>query len=95
MLPELDNSDWEEAFKYAQLKTCEAGHDHGPTTVITEGNNKTDSFTREDVDQIIAMAYGLWIAESENDELDWVGVFRLKDSRYACLRAWCDYTGWG
>ena len=23
MLPELDNSDWEEAFKYAQLKTCE------------------------------------------------------------------------
>jgi hypothetical protein len=89
VLPELDDSDWEEAFKYAQPKVCEAGHEHGPSTVITEGNNKADSFTREDVDQIIAMVNG------ENDESDWVGVFRLKDSRYACLRAWCDYTGWG
>ena len=89
MLPELDNSDWREVFKYAQPKTCEAGHEHGPTTVIVEGNLKSESFTREDVSEIIAMVDG------ENDESDWVGVFRLKDSRFVCIRAGCDYTGWG
>ena len=89
MLPELDNYDWGEVFKYAQPKTCEAGHEHGPITVITEENLKAEPFTREDVSEIIAIVDGV------NDELSWVGVFRLKDSRYACIRAWCDYTGWG
>lgn len=45
-------------------------------------------FTREDVEEVIALS------EGENDEADWLGLFLLKDGRYAFLTAWCDYTGW-
>lgn len=88
MLSELDNYDWEEVFKYAEPKICEAGHHHGPTNVLFS-NVSTDAFTRGEVETIIAMVDG------ENDGPDWVGVFRLKDGRFACIRAECDYTGWG
>jgi hypothetical protein len=46
-------------------------------------------FTIEDVECVIAAV------EGENDESSWVGVFRLRDGRYAYVTAWCDYTGWG
>ncbi len=88
MLDRLNNYDWEEAFKYASPRICEAGHVHGPTAIILS-TVATNEFTREDVDRIIAMK------EGENDGDSWVGVFALKDGRFASLRAWCDYTGWG
>ena len=46
-------------------------------------------FTREDVEEIIA------ISDGENDGDHWIGVFKLKDGRYASINAWCDYSGWG
>lgn len=88
MLQELCDYDWEEVFKYATPKVCEAGHKHGPAAVIGSPVS-TDPFTREDVSRIIAMQNG------ENDGDTWVGVFQLHDGRFAVIRAGCDYTGWG
>lgn len=47
------------------------------------------AFYRENVEKII------FISEGTRDEDSWIGVFQLDDGRFACLRAWCDYTGWG
>jgi len=87
MLPELENGDWEEVFKYASPTVCEAGHIHGPENPYFCKSVPTTAFTREDVRRIIAMVDG------ENDGPDWVGVFELQDGRFASLRAGCDYTG--
>lgn len=48
----------------------------------------TASFTREDVSEIF------FLEEGENDGPEWIGVFKLKDGRFAAIRAGCDYTGW-
>ena len=45
-------------------------------------------FTREDVKLILSAE------EGENDGYAWIGLFLLKDGRFAALNAWCDYTGW-
>jgi hypothetical protein len=49
----------------------------------------TAGFDREDVAEILALD------EGENDGAAWIGLFRLSDGRFAFLKAWCDYTGWG
>jgi hypothetical protein len=46
-------------------------------------------FAVEDVEHVVATA------EGEGDGESWVGIFRLRDGRYAYVTAWCDYTGWG
>lgn len=33
-------------------------------------------------------------ADGENDEANWLAIFKLADGRYAFLSAGCDYTGW-
>lgn len=96
MLPELDTYDWREAFSYAQPHECEAGHQHGPDNWDrwrwTKKKDKeffaARAFAREDVARIVGLSEGC------NDELNWVGVFELKDGRFASLVAGCDYTGW-
>lgn len=45
-------------------------------------------FDQEDVESIISLAWG------ENGLESWIGVFKLKDGRFAFLSAWCDNTGW-
>lgn len=55
---------------------------------VVDDNVSTESFGIDDVDEIIAAE------EGENDGDSWLGVFKLKDGRYAMLDAWCDYTGW-
>lgn len=94
MIPVLDDYNWKEVFKYAEpTHTCgRCGGEHktgGPETVICSPNANTSSFTREDVDSIIAMVNG------EPDVSSWVGVFLLKDGRCVSITAGCDYTGWG
>lgn len=84
MLAQLDTYDWEEAFKYASPTEC---RDH-PQSVIGKSVN-TDPFTRDDVVKIFGMV------EGENDGPEWIVFGRLRDGRYFCLRAGCDYTGWG
>jgi hypothetical protein len=44
--------------------------------------------TMEDAEEVIAFSDG------ENDERNWIGVFRLSDGSHLFLSAWCDYTGW-
>lgn len=58
-----------------------------PTRVI--GATCSDApFRREDVREILAAR------EGENDELPWIGIFRLTDGRFVYLEAGCDFTGW-
>jgi len=87
MLPDLDDYDWKEVFEYANPTVCEKGHTHGPAAIIGD-QVSTASFSREDVIRVIAMENG------ENDGDTWVGVFELRDGRFASIRAGCDYTGW-
>lgn len=79
MLEQLNTSDWDEAFKYANAPTC--------SQFATPCS--TARFIREDVAEI----YG--ISEGQNDGESWVLYGRLADGRYFSLRGWCDYTGWG
>lgn len=91
MLKELDTYDWEEAFGYAGKSTNTCAEYQGKNPVKTvqfcEQVNE-DPFDREDVEEIISMS------EGENDEENWIGVFKLKDGRFATIDAGCDYTGW-
>jgi hypothetical protein len=85
---ELDTRDWFEAFAYAANETRAGGGD-GASPQGTQGfKGSVAPFDREDVAKVIAMSDG------ENDDRPWVGVFLLKDGRYAYLEASCDYTGW-
>ena len=81
MLYELNDYDWEEAFKYVRYSQ----------RIITEEHNKNLSilpYDREDVAKIHHIYNG------SNDKENWIGVFELKDGRFARLVAGCDYTGW-
>lgn len=58
------------------------------TTAVVGDGTSVASFSRTDVAEVIAAVNG------EHDESDWVGVFRLKDGRFAVCYGSCDYTGW-
>jgi hypothetical protein len=91
MLKELDTYDWEEAFGYAGKEegTCAYWQGRDPVKTIKFCNIVSEEpFDREDVEEIVAMD------EGENDGSNWIGVFKLKDGRYATIDAGCDYTGW-
>jgi hypothetical protein len=89
MIKRLDNYDWAKAFEYAG-EVADDGYTDGSANVaaVIGSDAPATPFTREDVDAIIE------IADGENDSTPWVGVFHLKDGRYASLNAGCDYTGW-
>ena len=74
----IDTCDWREAFTYA----C------NPDEAPPGSDVDRSDFTRDDVSRI------LYIEEGENDGNNWIGVFKLRDRRYAFLSAGCDYTGW-
>lgn len=59
-----------------------------PPEPLIEEKVDCSVFTVQDVSEIIA------IDEGENDEQDWIGLFRLKDGRYIFISAGCDFTGW-
>jgi len=77
-----DDYDWEAVFAYANGKM-------GAPARVPGYVGSDAPFDRQDVAEAVAMADG------QNDERDWVGVFRLRDGRYAAISAWCDYSGWG
>ena len=60
-----------------------------PPEPIAGDSCPLDRFTLEDVEDVLASQDG------QNDGDHWLALFRLKDSRYAFITAWCDYTGWG
>lgn len=78
---EIDNYDWEEAFKFAN------GAEDVPLPILDDPVSAAP-FDRADVKQIIALENG------ENDEEDWIALFELHDGRFAYLQAGCCTTGW-
>lgn len=103
MLPELNDYDWAEVFKYAGEPTeygnnpefpCGHPHNHPVDPVGWWGGcsvdeHKVGKFGRADVAEIIAKDDG------ERDENDWLILVRLHDGRFGYIAAGCDYTGWG
>ena len=80
----LDSYDWKEVFKYAEPQACGHGGTFGPFT-----GELQEPFSRETVAEVLALA------EGDNDGPDWIALLRLSDGRFACIRAGCDYSGWG
>ena len=80
----LASYDWEEVFGEGTGGNCD-----GVIQVVPPGASiSSEGVKRTDVVEIIAAVNG------ENDEADWVGVFRLSDGRYLVAEGGCDYTGW-
>lgn len=88
MLERLDDYDWKEAFGAAG-KEIGTQLNGVPVVVQFTAPVPTTPFSREDVQEIIA------ISDGENDGSNWLGVFKLNDGRYAVIDSGCDYTGWG
>ena len=97
MLERINDYNWAEAFGFAGDN---GGQDHvgyysAPCTIeqverVPGQQNLVSNAPclREDVEAIIA------IDDGENDEANWLGLFKMKDGRYLALSAGCDYTGW-
>ena len=88
MIQRLDDFNWKEAFAYATGERTGDGADFAAPSPVRDATCTTGPFEREDVTCIVA------IDDGENDGPEWIGVFALRDGRFAVLRAGCDYTGW-
>jgi hypothetical protein len=82
--------DWENAFQCCGAGEEDASVYNSPSVSRALGDEAAavDPFQRTDVRMVIATSDG------ENDGPAWLGLFKLKDGRYAFLSAGCDYTGW-
>ena len=60
-----------------------------PEKCVDDEDISTESFTMDDISEIKALVDG------QNDQDDWIAIFKLKDGRFAFIVAWCDFTGWG
>jgi hypothetical protein len=76
----LEGGDWDEVFKYAAF---------GVVAVTPVDKTPVEPFTRQDVRFVYASV------EGEKDGPEWVALVELRDGRFAVVKAWCDYTGWG
>ncbi|SDD28434.1 hypothetical protein SAMN02799630_02840 [Paenibacillus sp. UNCCL117] len=88
MLDRLNDLDWQEAFGAAG-KEVDTELNGKPVVVQFASPVSTTPFDREDVAEIIA------ISDGEHNGENWLGVFLLKDGRFATIDSGCDYTGWG
>lgn len=59
-----------------------------PEGVPPGSNVDIDELKFNDIDKLISSI------EGERDNQDWVCVVKMKDGRFASVRAGCDYTGW-
>jgi hypothetical protein len=82
-----DSFDWGSVFAYAANPRRRIWVPTDERTALSE--IAQPGFSQADVARVIAAVNG------ENDEASWVGAFELKDGRFAVVRAWCDFTGWG
>lgn len=87
VLPQLDDSDLQNAFGYAGEP---GGCGTGSVQAACPGSDcDTSSFRRSDVAMVTGISHG------ENDGPDWLVLGRLHDGRWFALKAGCDNTGWG
>lgn len=87
---EIEGYDWEHAFQCCGPTEGDSYAHNIPSVsaAIDKAHVSTEPFQRADVDEVIASE------EGENDGQNWIGVFKLRDGRFAFLSAGCDYTGW-
>ncbi|HEX6053888.1 MAG TPA: hypothetical protein VFZ21_31675 [Gemmatimonadaceae bacterium] len=89
----ISDMDWGCVFLYCgpgeEGENAAYGHGTPSVSAALGSGAKADPFTRSDVAEVISTRDG------ENDESNWLGVFRLNDGRFAFVSAGCDYTGWG
>jgi len=80
----LSSYDWAEVFADES-----SGNTDKETSPIPELSGiDTTPPSRADVAEVMASV------EGEQDERDWLGVFRLHDGRFLVASGGCDYTGW-
>lgn len=75
-----EDYDWKEAFYFTKLEPALPNNECEKLAI---GN-----YSQNDVEYVYMLYNGC------NDEENWIGIFRLKDSRLVALSAGCDYTGW-
>jgi hypothetical protein len=75
------------AWWYALGYTREGARHVLPGGMVSEPKAEL-GFGVDDVAEILATDDG------ENDERQWVGVFRLTNGQFAFVEGGCDYTGW-
>lgn len=80
----VDSYDWREVFGVGGGGNCTDETDAIPPGAAVD----TTPPKIEDVVEIYAAVNG------ENDESDWVGLFRVRDGRFVVAYGGCDYTGW-
>ena len=81
----MDSYDWAEVFGEGTGRNCDKSDvDECPPGC---GIDRAPP-SRSDVVEVIAAVNG------ENDESDWVGLFKFRDGRYLAASGGCDYTGW-
>jgi hypothetical protein len=85
---------WLEVFKYAGTSAGEYSDPPSPPENVKTGavigvHVDVSPFGIHDIKELLGSV------EGDNDGPDWVAVMELKDGRFACVRAGCDYTGWG
>lgn len=76
--------DWQAAFRVAWRDTGLGDYDPWDDPPPEKEDDPIEQVAR-----VVATANG----EADGD--DWLGVFEMKDGRFAVVRAGCDYTGWG
>lgn len=87
--PRIAGRNWEECFAFSSGETV-TRHNGLPSS-CGEPPVSEAPFKRSDVAVVEAL--------HDTTARDWdgwsgVGVFLLKDGRWACIEAGCDYTGW-
>jgi hypothetical protein len=86
----LETDDWAAAFRTAGAPSIACQHVAGHAT--PEAGRACavalDGFGREDVAEAVALCDGAPHGS------DWLGVLRLRDGRWACVRARCCGDGW-
>jgi hypothetical protein len=87
VLSRLDDYDWREAFAYSGVPGSCSDEAYPPERARDSDGVSVAPFGAADVLKAIAV-------DGENDGDRWLGVFELRDGRFGCLRAGCDFTGW-
>lgn len=82
--PRIDTYDWQEIFSDPNLQ----GKQYTRPAHVRERKMRDEAYKAEDVAEILAMI------EGESDGADWIGLFKMNDGKFMCVRAGCDYTGW-
>lgn len=87
------DSNWLAAFSFASGEHCEGCESCGtPEPANPTSGVDTSPFTIDDVAEVLAARVDP--GPEGCADTDVLGVFRLRDGRFAMIEACCDTTGW-